>query len=204
MTRLVLATGNPHKVREIVPLFEATGVPLVTVTALVPGWSVEETGATLEENAGLKARAAVAATGEPAAADDTGLFVDGLAGAPGVRSSRYAGEDATYEDNVARLLAELAARDGAQRTARFRTAVVLRRPDGAEIGFSGILEGAIVTAPRGTEGFGYDPVFRPAGDERTLAELPLAEKSALSHRARAFRAAAAFLASRPGWLRGEV
>lgn len=198
MTRLVLATGNPDKLREIRPFFDSLDLEIVAVGELVDGWDVAETGATLRENAALKARAAVAATGSPAVADDTGLFVDALDGAPGVRSSRYAGEDATYADNVVRLLEAL---EGAgARSARFRTVTVLARPDGAVREFEGVLEGEITGTPRGEEGFGYDPVFRPAGESRSLAEIPLAEKNRFSHRAGAFRAVAGWLVGHPEWL----
>lgn len=200
MRRLVLATGNPDKVREIEPFLAPLEIEVVAVGALVAGWDVEETGETLEANARLKARAAVAATGLPAVADDTGLFVDALEGAPGVRSSRYAGEDATYADNVEALLRALEGVPDAERGARFRTVAVLERPDGASAAFEGALEGRILGAPRGAEGFGYDPVFRVAGGERSLAEIPLEEKNRISHRAGAFRAVAAHLSERPGWL----
>lgn len=195
MTRLVLATGNPHKVEEIQPLLAGAAVELVPVTGLVEGWDVEETGETLEQNAALKARAAVAATGIAAVADDTGLFVDALDGLPGVRSSRYAGPACTYADNVRKLLAAMAAVPAGARAARFRSVVVLACPDGSERSFEGALEGVIGEEPRGTGGFGYDPVF-VLPDGRTLAELALAEKNRVSHRAAAFRSFA-------GWLRGH-
>ncbi|MBW3660545.1 MAG: RdgB/HAM1 family non-canonical purine NTP pyrophosphatase [Gemmatimonadetes bacterium] len=201
MTPLVLATGNPDKLRELSPFFANLDLELVAVRALVPGWEVEETGATLEANATLKARAAVTATRLPAVADDTGLFVDALGGAPGVRSSRFAGEGATYADNVARLLAELEPVPAEERGARFRTVAALARPDGALERFEGVLEGRILRAPRGKGGFGYDPVFLVEERGRTLAELPLEEKNRISHRAGAFRAASAWLAERPGWLK---
>lgn len=198
MTRLVLSTANPDKLREIEPFFDGLDVDLVAVGELVDGWDVEETGATLEANARLKAEAAVRATGLPAVADDTGLFVDALGGAPGVRSSRFAGEEATYADNVARLLAEMAGIPEAERAARFRTVAVLHRPDGTSAAFEGVLEGRILEAPRGSEGFGYDPVFLVAGGRRSLAEIALDEKNRISHRAAAFRAVAAWLEARSG------
>lgn len=195
MTRLVLATGNPHKVVEIEPLLAGAGVELVLIGRLVEGWDVEETGETLEANAALKARAAVAATGEPAVADDTGLFVDALEGAPGVRSARYAGPACSFADNVRKLLEAMTGVRA--RAARFRTVVVLACPDGSAGAFEGALEGTIGTEPRGTEGFGYDPVFILPGG-RTLAELPLAEKNRVSHRAAAFGALGTWLEARPG------
>lgn len=200
MTRLVLATGNPDKAGEIAAILEPAGVETVAASAIAEGWEVEETGATIEENARLKARAAVAATGRPALADDTGLFVDALGGAPGVRSSRYAGETATYADNVAKLLAALEGVPEGRRGARFRTVAVLARPDGEERSFEGTLEGAIGHAPRGDGGFGYDPVFVVANTGRTLAEVPFDEKNRTSHRARALAEVAEFLTARPGWL----
>ena len=147
---------------------------------------VDETGVTLEDNARLKAVALCEATGHPAIADDTGLEVAALGGAPGVYSSRFAGPDATYADNVNHLLARLAGTEA--RTARFATVAVARWPDGREVAAFGEVEGVIAEAPRGEHGFGYDPVFVPTeGDGRTFAEMLPAEKQALSHRGRAFR-----------------
>jgi XTP/dITP diphosphohydrolase len=187
--RLVLATANPDKVAEIVPLL--AGFEVVPRAAGVP--DVEETADTLEGNARLKARALVEATGETAVADDTGLEVAALGGRPGVRSARFAGEGATYADNVARLLAEL---DGVEdRRARFRTVALACSPDGTEVVAEGWVDGRIASAPRGDGGFGYDPVFVPDdGDGRTFAEMTPEEKATISHRGRAFRALAALLA----------
>ncbi|MDX1622563.1 MAG: RdgB/HAM1 family non-canonical purine NTP pyrophosphatase [Gemmatimonadota bacterium] len=204
MTRLVLATGNPDKAREITPLLREAGVDPVVAGELIEEWEVEETGSTLEENARIKATAAVDATGLPALADDTGLFVDVLDGAPGVRSSRYAGERASYERNVTKLLGELSDVPADRRSARFRTVAVLARVDGEERRFEGVLEGCIVGKRRGGSGFGYDPVFEVAGAGRTLAEMSLEEKNRISHRARALRAVADFLAANPGWARRVV
>ena len=187
--RLVLATANPDKAEEIRAVLAPAGVELVPRPAKVP--EVEETGATLEDNARLKAAALADATGLPAVADDTGLLVDALGGAPGVYSSRYAGEEATYADNVARLLSELAGVGPEQRSARFETVALARWPDGREVVARGVVRGSIALAPRGTGGFGYDPVFVPTeGDGRTFAEMAPADKHALSHRGRAFRALA--------------
>jgi XTP/dITP diphosphohydrolase len=199
VTRLVLATANPDKVREIEPLLMGVDVELVAVTEIVPEWTVAETGETLEENAELKAQAAIAATGEFAVADDTGLFVDALHGAPGVHSSRFAGEMATYHDNVELLLDRLRDVAGEQRQAEFRTAVVIIRPDGIKHGFEGVLRGRITDSPRGRAGFGYDPVFEACEEGQTLAELPLSVKNTMSHRARAFGALARFLKANPDW-----
>jgi XTP/dITP diphosphohydrolase len=140
----------------------------------------------------------VAATGTAAVADDTGLEVDALGGAPGVYSARYAGEDATYADNVAKLLRELGALGdgGGERRASFKTVALVAYPDGSEVWAEGVLPGTISTERRGTNGFGYDPVFVPDGDGRTFAEMRPEEKDAVSHRGRAFRALAAELARR--------
>ena len=196
--RLVLASANPDKVAEIVAILSAaTDVELVPRPPDVP--DVVEDADTLLDNARLKARALVEATGLAAVADDTGLEVDALGGAPGVYSARYAGEDATYADNVAKLRRALAALpdDGGARRARFKTVALAAFPDGSELWAEGVLEGTIATAPRGEHGFGYDPVFVPAGgDGRTFAEMAPAEKDDVSHRGRAFRALAALLAER--------
>ena len=186
--RYVLATANPDKAREIEAILAAhRGVELVPRPASVP--DVEETGDTLEENARLKAAALVEATGEAAISDDTGLEVDALGGAPGVRSARYSGEGATYATNVTKLLDELAGVPDERRTARFRTVAVALFPDGREVVVDGVVEGRITTERRGTGGFGYDPVFVPAeGDGRTFGEMAAEEKHELSHRGRAFRA----------------
>lgn len=190
--RVVLATANPDKARELADALTGLDLDLVPRPAEVP--DVEETGTTLLDNARLKAHALVAATGLPALADDTGLEVDALGGAPGVWSARYAGEDATYADNVAKLLSELGAATRNARTARFRTVLVLAEPDGTELAVDGVAEGVIAEAASGAGGFGYDPVFVPAGGGgRTFAEMTLAEKQAVSHRGRALRALAARL-----------
>ncbi len=156
---------------------------------------VDETGETLEANALLKAQALVDATGLPAIADDTGLFVDALDGRPGVQSARYAGEHATYEENVAKLLAELDGVAASERTARFRTVIVIAYPDGTDVCVDGVLDGVIAFARTGDQGFGYDPVFVPSvTGGRSLAELSAHEKNTLSHRGVALRALAEKLA----------
>jgi len=188
VTTFVLATANPDKAAEISTVLDAAGaaVTLVPRPSDVP--EVLEEAETLEDNARAKAAALCAATGQPAIADDTGLEVDALGGAPGVRSSRYAGEHATYADNVALLLDHLAGVPTERRTARFATVAIARWPDGREIAAYGDVEGTIADAPRGDAGFGYDPVFVPSeGDGRTFAEMSAAEKHACSHRGRAFR-----------------
>ncbi len=193
--RLVLATANRDKAAEIAAILHGelgSAVELLARPAEVA--EVDETGDTLEENARLKADALLEATGTASVADDTGLEVDALGGAPGVYSSRYSGEHATYAENVAKLLAELA-RVGAdapqERRARFRTVAIARFPGGREVVAHGVVEGTIAPGASGGGGFGYDPVFVPDdGDGRTFAEMTAAEKHARSHRGRAFRALA--------------
>lgn len=193
--RLVLATANADKAEEIVAIVASHAGDRIELLPRPAGLDeVEETGDTLEDNARLKAVAVAAATGLPALADDTGLEVDALDGAPGVHSSRYSGEHATYDDNVAKLLRELervGATGAEDRRARFRTVAVASFPDEHEVVAHGVVEGTIAPDPRGTAGFGYDPVFVPdEGDGRTFAEMTAAEKHACSHRGRAFRAMA--------------
>jgi XTP/dITP diphosphohydrolase len=196
---VVLATANPDKVAEITAILaEAAPVEILPRPAGLA--DVAETGDTLEANARLKALAVAAAAGHPAMADDTGLEVDALGGAPGVYSARYAGEGVSYADNVAKLLAELGALPdgGGARRARFRTVALVAWPDGREILAEGTVEGRIAAAASGDRGFGYDPVFEPdQGDGRTFAEMTSDEKHAVSHRGRAFRALAALLADLP-------
>jgi XTP/dITP diphosphohydrolase len=181
----VVATANAHKLRELSVLFEGLGV------ALLPrpeGLAMpEETGATFLANARLKARAIALATGEVALADDSGLEVDALGGEPGVHSARWAGEPGGDAANNAKLLAELRGIHGANRRARFRCVLVLAAPDGRELTAEGRFEGFVLEAPRGEGGFGYDPLFQPEGDTRTLAEYAGDEKNAVSHRGRAAR-----------------
>ncbi|HET9201577.1 MAG TPA: RdgB/HAM1 family non-canonical purine NTP pyrophosphatase [Acidimicrobiia bacterium] len=191
ISRLVVASKNPDKLLEIEQVLGETGVVGEIVSGL--DWpEVEETGETLEDNALLKARAVMEAVGLPAVADDTGLEVAALDGRPGVRTARYAGEDATYEDNVRRLLREL---DGVEdRRAWFRSVVALVMPDNSEVLADGALEGVIAESARGSGGFGYDPVFEVEGV--TLSEMGMAEKNKISHRARALRSLADVLAGR--------
>jgi XTP/dITP diphosphohydrolase len=190
--KLVLATANPDKLVDLAVLlgeFEILPRPVDLA-------DVEETADSLEGNARLKAEAVVAATGEAAVADDTGLEVEALGGRPGVYAARYAGPGATYADNVAKLLDELDGVPPEARTARFRTVLVALFPHGGEIVAEGWVDGHIAEAARGQGGFGYDPVFVPDdGDGRTFAEMTTAEKSELSHRGRALRALKAQLLS---------
>jgi XTP/dITP diphosphohydrolase len=188
MRRFVLATANPDKAAEIAAILGESGLDLELVARPNDVPEVEETGETVEENARLKALALSTRCGLPAIADDTGLVVDALDGAPGVHSARFAGPDATYADNVRHLLARLEGVPAAQRTARFATVAIARWPDGHEVAALGTVEGAIAETPRGNQGFGYDPVFIPeGGGGRTFAEMTPAEKHARSHRGAAFR-----------------
>lgn len=198
--RLVLASANRDKAAEIAAILAGElgdGLELVARPEDVA--EVAETGDTLEENARLKAHALLEATGIPAVADDTGLEVDALDGAPGVFSSRFAGEHATYAENVDKLLetlVEAGALEPSQRAARFRTVAIACFPGGREVVAHGVVEGTIAHLRRGEGGFGYDPVFVPGdGGGRTFAEMSPAEKHACSHRGRAFRALAVGLRS---------
>ncbi len=188
MERFVLATANPDKAAEIAAVLRDAGAPIELIERPAEIPDVAETGATLEENARLKAVEVSTWTSMPAIADDTGLEVDALGGAPGVFSARFAGEGATYADNVNLLLERLATVDAGSRGARFSTVAIARWPDGREVAAIGSVEGTISTEARGTGGFGYDPVFVPDdGDGRTFAEMSSDEKHAWSHRGRAFR-----------------
>lgn len=183
--KVVLATANLDKAAELKLLL--AGFDVVPRPPEIA--EVDETADTLEGNARLKAVAVTDATGEVAVADDTGLEVEALGGRPGVRTSRFAGEHATYADNVSKLLKELG--DATDRRARFLTVALARFPDGRELVATGVVEGRIAGTPRGGNGFGYDPVFVPdEGDGRTFAEMTPDEKHALSHRGRAVRALA--------------
>ena len=183
--QVVVASKNPDKIREVEAVL-ASFDPPIEIAAGREWPDVEETEDSLEGNALLKARAVARATGIASLADDTGLEVDALDGAPGVYSARFAGPDATYAQNVTRLLRDL---EGIEdRTARFRTVVALVNPDGGEMIVEGVFEGRITTEPRGDAGFGYDPVFE-VGD-RTIAEMPEDEKNTISHRAQALQALA--------------
>ncbi len=183
--KLVLATHNRDKVRELAHALLGLPVDVRSLDDFGPWPEVEETGATLEENALLKADAAVAHFGLPALADDTGLEVDALGGAPGVYSSRYAGLDVSYEDNVRKLVHELTEVPSDRRGARFRCVIALVDPAGRRVTVEGACEGRILEAPRGTGGFGYDPVFLVPELGKTFAELSLEEKRTVSHRGRA-------------------
>jgi XTP/dITP diphosphohydrolase len=182
--RLILATRNSHKVRELAPLLAPYELlPLPHEIELPP-----ETGTTFTANALIKARAAAGATGEPAVADDSGIEAVALGGAPGVWSARYAGEDATDEENLAKLLAEVP--DAGDRRVAYVCVLAFVDPGGEERVVEGRCTGVLAHQPRGDGGFGYDPAFVPDDypDERTMAELSREEKDAISHRGRAARA----------------
>ena len=197
MKRMVLATHNPGKARELNAMLAGLGVEVVAQGELGVA-AVEETGKSFAENAVLKARHAVEATGLPTVADDSGLEVDALRGAPGVYSARYAGPKAGDADNLLKLLDELKGVPAEQRGARFRCAIAyLPSRDAAPVVFEAAWEGRILEAPRGHNGFGYDPVFWVPEKGCSSAELPPEVKNALSHRGRAFALFAAHLRKAP-------
>ena len=194
MIRLVCASANPDKVAEIAALLDGV-VDLVPRPVEVP--DVVEDAPDLIGNARLKAAAICAATGLPAVADDTGLFVDALDGRPGVLTARYAGEHATYAENRQLMLRELDGVIPAGRGARFSTIAIVVWPDGAELAVEGVCRGRIAVAETGERGFGYDPLFIPDdGDGRTFAQMTEGEKHAVSHRGRAFAGLLEALATR--------
>jgi XTP/dITP diphosphohydrolase len=187
VNEFVLATTNAHKADEIRQVLGGYDIVLIDRPAHLP--EVDETEHTLEGNALLKALAVARATGQRALADDTGLFVDALAGRPGVFSARYAGEGAAFEKNVKKVLSELEGVALEQRGAHFRTVVAVAEPDGTTWWVDGVLKGRILFAPQGEGGFGYDVIFAPIGQGgRSLGELSAPEKNALSHRGNALRA----------------
>ncbi|MCB5167245.1 RdgB/HAM1 family non-canonical purine NTP pyrophosphatase [Streptomyces bambusae] len=190
MTRLILATRNAGKITELRAILSDAGLPheLVGSDAYPEIPDVKETGTTFAENALLKAHALAQATGLPAVADDSGLCVDVLGGAPGIFSARWAGRHGDDEANLRLLLAQLSDIDDPHRGAHFACAAALALPDGTERVVEGRLLGRLRHTPSGTGGFGYDPILQPAADTRTCAELTPAEKNAISHRGQAFRA----------------
>lgn len=194
--KVVLATKNRGKAVEIGRILEGSGVEIISLEGFPDVALPPETGKTMRENALLKARAVAKATGLPALADDSGLEVDFLDGAPGVYSARYSGEKATDEENYRKLLRELEGVAQGKRTARFRCAIALVGFDKDEHLFEGVFEGHITEAPRGGNGFGYDPVFLVPGTGKTSAELTPDEKNRISHRAKALDELKAFLSSR--------
>lgn len=195
---LVIATNNPGKLREFRALLGGCGYDLTTPRDLGIDWEVEETGASFEANAKLKAADAARVTGHPSLADDSGLEVDALGGRPGVYSARYAGGDRTSPslsdgERVAILLDEMRDVPDRERTARFRCVIAIASPGGAVRTVEGVFEGRIGREVRGEHGFGYDPVFLVEGRAVTSAELSPAEKNAISHRGHAARKALAIL-----------
>ncbi len=186
---IVFATNNKHKVREISDLLDKN-FTLLSLADLNITEEIPEEAETLEENALFKARYVHEKTGLNVFADDTGLEVSALGGAPGVYSARYAGEGRSFDDNIEKLLREM--QNATDRSARFRTVIALIL-NGTEYLFEGTVEGEIIRERRGDDGFGYDPVFLAAGYDRTFAEIPLGEKNRISHRAKAVRHLLEFL-----------
>ena len=186
MKEIVLATRNRHKSEELAVLLGGLGIQIRTLADFPAAPEVEEDGTTCEANAIKKATEIARTTGLTAIADDTGLEVDALGGRPGVLAARYAGEQATYEDNCRKLLRELAGVPPMKRTARFLTIAAISSPGGDVQTTRGVLEGLITEECRGERGFGYDPVFLVPELGKTLAELTGGEKNLISHRAKAF------------------
>ena len=195
--RLLVATHNAGKLAELRDLLRDVPYTLVSLSEVGIDLDVDETGETLEENAALKATTYARLAGMPTLADDSGLEVDALNGAPGVHSARYAGPGATDADRIARLLDNLAAHPQPW-TARFRCVIAIATSDGNIELHGGACEGVIISNPRGDNGFGYDPVFYILESNRTMAELSDAEKNAVSHRGIAARKAAVSLTGRIG------
>jgi XTP/dITP diphosphohydrolase len=188
--RLAIASRNPGKIREIKEICGDWPVRWITADEDPGHWpAVEETGETYQENASLKARAVADAISVPALADDSGIEVAALGGAPGVRSARFAGPAATDEQNLQKLIEAIATVAESERRARYRCIAALAVPGGELQWAEATCEGRLITAPRGSGGFGYDPIFVPDEDTtRTMAELPSEQKNRISHRGRAFRA----------------
>jgi len=187
--RLVLATRNSGKVREISAVYAVLGARLSGLEDWPELGDLPEEGETYADNAAGKALTVARATGYPALADDSGVEIDALGGGPGVRSRRLLGDAASDEARNAYVLSQLAGLPAPRRGARYRAVIAVATPDGRVETFEGVCEGAIAERPRGTGGFGYDPIFEIAGDGRTMAEVPLEVKNEISHRARALRAA---------------
>lgn len=197
LTELLVATSNVGKVRELSLLLAGAPVRLRLLSEFSNITEAEETGETFAENASIKALQYSSQSGLLTLSDDSGLVVDALGGAPGVYSARYAGTGATYAERMARLLGELAVTGDNERRARFVCVIALAEPStGALDTFEGTCEGRIAHAPRGTGGFGYDPIFIPEGHEQTFGELPDEIKQNISHRARALAKAVSFLRER--------
>lgn len=196
--RVAIGSRNPDKITEILAICARWPGEWVTWETHAGAWpDVAETGGTYLENALLKARAVAEAVGMPAVADDSGIEVDALAGGPGPRSARYAGEGATDEQNLHMLIRAVAGVPAPGRTARYRCVAAMAWPDGPDVWAEGVCEGTLRSKPRGSGGFGYDPIFVPVGWDRTMAELTPEEKDRISHRGRAFRALGELLARDP-------
>ena len=196
--KIILATQNKGKIKELQELLVDEAIEVLSLIDIEDWEDVEENGETFADNAALKARAAVKKTGLIALADDSGLEVDALDGAPGVYSARFAGEPKDDERNNDKLLHLLETVANEERLARFRCALVVATPEGKEFLTEGTVEGQILTERRGSDGFGYDPLFFVPEYSRTMAELTLAEKNRLSHRAQAFRKAIPILQTLKG------
>lgn len=193
-SRVVLATRNPGKVREIAAIYRHLAILWLSLEDYPEIGDLAEVGGTYAENAAAKARAIAAASHLPSLADDSGVEIDALGGTPGVHSARFLGPSATDTERNARILELLADVPGPRRTARYRAAVALALPAGPTRIFEGTCEGRIASHLKGTGGFGYDPIFIPAGETRTMAEIPADAKNRISHRARALSAAEPYVA----------
>jgi len=198
MRNLLLATTNHHKLEEYRAIFSNLPFSLLSLNDLQLDLHIEETGTTFAENAELKSLAYAQASGMLSLADDSGLVIDALGGAPGVYSARFAGEDTSYIERFRLILEQLQGLPVEQRTARFYCAITIAEPSGYYQTVEGILEGRIADAPRGNHGFGYDPIFFVPELGKTTAELTPEQKNRISHRGRAARLAAALLKHWPG------
>ena len=194
--RLAIATKNAHKLREFARICRDWPVQWLTVENHPGPWpDVPEPHDTYLDNALEKARAIALALGEPAIADDSGIEADALDGGPGPRSARFAGERASDAENLAKLIEAIRGEPADARTARYRCVAAIAWPDGRALHADGVCEGTLLVTPKGTRGFGYDPIFVPRGKDRTMAELDDDEKDRISHRGRAFRALADLLSA---------
>jgi len=194
--RLAIATKNAHKLRELARICRDWPVRWLTVENHPGLWpDVPEPHDTYLDNALEKARAIAVALGEPAIADDSGIEADALDGGPGPRSARFAGERASDAENLAKLIEAIRDEPADARTARYRCLAAIAWPDGRALHADGVCEGTLLVTPMGTRGFGYDPIFVPRGEDRTMAELDDEEKDRMSHRGRAFRALAELLSA---------
>lgn len=194
--KLLIASNNQHKIKEITEILAPLNIKILSLKDFPEFPDVEETGTTLEENSLIKAKEIYEKFNVPTLADDTGLFVDALNGEPGVYSARYSGENATYESNCEKLLLNLKDIDGKDRTATFTSVLCLYLNETEHYFFKGNVEGRIIKQARGTNGFGYDPLFIPKGFAKTYAEMDDVKKNELSHRALALKKFKKFLLKR--------